>query len=46
MGVFLYPLKILENLWFLVFSGGAERDQWHEMGRLFTMLTQKHYFCE
>ena len=30
-GLFLYPLKT-ENLWFLVFLGGIERDQWHEMG--------------
>ena len=28
----LYPLKTSENLWFLMFSGGIERDQWCEMG--------------
>ena len=27
-GLFLYPLKISENLWL---SGGIKRDQWHEM---------------
>ena len=28
----LIPLKVLENLSFLMFSGGIERDQWQEMG--------------
>ena len=28
---FLYPLKILENQKFSDFSGGTEKDQWHEM---------------
>ena len=27
--IFLYPLKMLENLGFL-FPGSIERDQWHE----------------
>ena len=30
--LFRYPLKTLENKGFLMFSGGIERDQWHEMG--------------
>ena len=30
-GLFLYLLKTSENLWFLVFSEGIERDQWHEI---------------
>ena len=31
--LFWYPLKTSENPWcFPVFSGGIERDQWHEMG--------------
>ena len=33
---FLYSLKTAEklsqNLWFSKFSGGTERDHWHEMG--------------
>ena len=34
--LFLYLLKTSENLWFsdvgfLMFSGGTERDQYHEM---------------
>ena len=29
-GLFLYPLKTWENLLFM-FSGGMEKDQWHEM---------------
>ena len=32
-GLFLYPLKTSENLWFSdVIQGGIERDQWHKMG--------------
>ena len=32
-GLFRYPLKTLENLWFSdVFTGGIERDQWYEVG--------------
>ena len=31
-GLFRYSLKTSENLWFFIFSGGIERDQWHEMG--------------
>ena len=27
-GLFLYPQKTLENLWF---SGDTEKDQWYEM---------------
>ena len=30
--LFWYPLKTSENPCFPVFSGGIERDQWHEMG--------------
>ena len=30
-GLFLYPLKISENLWFSVFRG-IESDQWQEVG--------------
>ena len=31
-GLCLYTLKTLGNLWgFLIFSGGMERGQWHEM---------------
>ena len=30
--LFRYPLKTSENKGFLMFSGGIERDQWHEMG--------------
>ena len=30
-GLFLYPLKTSENVKFLMFSGGIERDQWHKM---------------
>ena len=29
--VTLYPLETLVKQIFLVFSGGIERDQWHEM---------------
>ena len=29
---FYTPMKTLENLWFLIFSGGIERDEWHEIG--------------
>ena len=31
-GLFLNPVKASENIGFLMFSGGLERDQWHEMG--------------
>ena len=33
-GLFLYPLKTSENVWFrrVCFRGGIERDQWYEMG--------------
>ena len=32
-GLFRYPLKTSENLWFSdVFTGGIERDQWYEVG--------------
>ena len=38
-GLFLYPLKTLENVWFnlwfsvfLIFSGGIERDQCYKLG--------------
>ena len=31
-GLFLYPQKHQEISSFLIFSGGIERDQWHEMG--------------
>ena len=31
-GLFLYPLKTSENQRFLMFSGGIERYQWHQMG--------------
>ena len=30
--LFRYPLETSENQNFLMFSGGIERDQWHEMG--------------
>ena len=29
---FFYPLKISENLGFLMFSGGSERVHWERMG--------------
>ena len=32
-GVFLYPLKIIQNIWFLMFSGSLETDQWHKNGQ-------------
>ena len=28
--LFLYPLKTSENLWFVMFSGGIEKDKWHK----------------
>ena len=31
-GLFQYPLKTSQTRGFLMFSGGIERDQWHEMG--------------
>ena len=31
-GLFLYPQKTSESWGFLMFSGGTEKDQWHEMG--------------
>ena len=31
-GLFRYPLKTSENLWFSDIFRGVERDQWHEMG--------------
>ena len=30
-GIFLYPLKKSENLWFSDALRGIEKDQWHEM---------------
>ena len=29
---FYIPMETMENLWFLMFSGGIESDQWQEMG--------------
>ena len=31
-GLFLYPLKKIENLWFFYISEGVEKDQRYEMG--------------
>ena len=31
-GLFIYPLKTSEYLWFFMFLGGIEKDQWHHMG--------------
>ena len=31
-GIFPYPLKILEKLLVVTFSGSIERDQWLNMG--------------
>ena len=31
-GLFLYPLKHQKTSCFLMFSGGIERNQWHELG--------------
>ena len=31
-GLFRYPLKTSENLWFSDIFRSVERDQWHEMG--------------
>ena len=31
-GLFRYPLKTSENLWFSDVSRGTEKDQLHEMG--------------
>ena len=31
-GLFLNPIKT-ENQGFFMFSGGVEKDQWHEMGQ-------------
>ena len=30
--LFLYPLKIPKTSGFQMFSGGIERDRWHELG--------------
>ena len=30
-GLFLNPIKTSENQGFFMFSGGVEKDQWHEM---------------
>ena len=30
-GLFLHPLKTSETFGFLMFSGGVERNQWHEI---------------
>ena len=38
IGVFLYPLKTSENLWFTVIFRGTEKDQWQEMGCFLKML--------
>ena len=29
---FYIPMETMENLWFLMFSGGIESNQWQEMG--------------
>ena len=31
--LFLYPLEVSETSGFLTFSGGIEKDQWHETGQ-------------
>ena len=31
-GLFTLPENIRQNRGFLMFSGGIEKDQWHEMG--------------
>ena len=36
---FLYPLKTSGNLYFSVFSGGIEKDQWYEMGRFCVLIS-------
>ena len=39
-GIFLYPLKTPENPGFLIFPGGIEKDQGHEMDQF---VENKHY---
>ena len=31
-GLFLYPLKTSENIWFVMYANGIEREKWHAMG--------------
>ena len=37
IGLFQYPLKISEIYGFLMFSGGMDRFQWHEMGKVYIL---------
>ena len=38
---FYAPLKHPKTIDFLIFSGGIERDQWHEMGQVLNMRSLK-----
>ena len=48
-GLFLYPLETSETFYFLMFSGGIERDQWHKNGlsRTYSLSTNSCFvsFC-
>ena len=50
-GLFIYPLKISENLWFSDVFRGIERDHWYDMSylKIFLLLYNKdaltpHFF--
>ena len=46
-GIFLYPLKTSENLWFSDIFKGYRKKLWHEMGWLFKIFrcVLKYFAC-